>query len=626
MPALPPDSLPECPEPRLISAYVDGRLAHTDRARVSEHLATCQRCSNASAHLTRLRTSHAGRYDLFTRIASKVASFKVTAALLTTAALFFVVLSFRSAVLPGRSPVRKEVAALVAAVDHSRPFEPRLTGGFRYGEPRSRDSVRSGSLSADELSIDLRSAAIAIEKRAQGSSDPLALGAFATAQLVTGRTDKAVSTFMDAIRLAPHDSGLLSDLSAAYLVRFRDTNDASDAARAAGYARQAVDTDGALTEARFNLALSLEELSLRREATKAWYAYLGIDPGSPWAHEATRHIERLAESPETRWEKQRREIIAAADRRDSRVVREIVARFPDTAYDYVENDLVPAWTQAWLAHDMARAKDVTARARVFGTALADTVGERMTSDAVAALDDALAPGKEQQADALARGNAIFREARALYEQDKVAESAERSRQALDGLARGGSPFTGWTTLYLSIADYFRGDLEASARSLDALQQRATASGYATLAGRVLRMRGLIQQVRGELGESLDYYNQARLVFDTIGAKEDLAAIHSSLSRNFATLGDWRAAWRHRRLALVGLGFARTPRRRQTILSSAAYTARDENMLDVALMFHNELLADAQDSGRAGSGFRGVSGQSGRVSPDASRQSGDGGSR
>ena len=608
MPAMPPDSLPECPEPRLISAYVDGRLAHTDKARVSEHLATCQRCSTASAHLTRLRTSHADPPNHFTRIASKVVSFKVTAALFTTAALFFVVLAFRGPILPEQSPVRSEVAALVAAVGQSRPFEPRLTGGFRYGEPRGQDSRRSGSLSAEDLPLDLRSAAIAIEKRAQGSSDPLALGAFAKAQLVTGRADKAVSTLMDAIRRAPHDSGLLSDLAAAYLVRSRDTNDASDAARAVGYARQAVDTDGALTEARFNLALSLEELSLRREATKAWQAYLETDRRSPWAMEATRHIERLAESPEARWEKQRREIIAAGDSGDWRVVREIVARFPDTAYDYVENDLVPAWTHAWLAHDAARAKDVTARARLFGTALAETVGERMTSDAVAALDEALAPGKEQRADALARGNAIFREARALYEQDKVAESAARSRLALADLERGGSPFTEWTTLYLAIADYYRGDLDASARSLDLLLQRTAARGHATLTGRALRMRGLVQQLRGDLGESLDYYQKARSVFDRIGAKEDLAAIHSSLSRNFATLGDWKAAWRHRRFALAGLSFARTPRRRQTILASAADTARDENILDVALTFHNELLADAHDSERAGAVFEGYLGR------------------
>ena len=122
------------------------------------------------------------------------------------------------------------------------------------------------------------------------------------------------------------------------------------------------------------------------------------------------------------------------------------------------------------------------------------------------------------------------------------------------------------------------------------------------------MRGLIQQLRGELGESLDFYNQARSVFDRVGAKEDLAAIHSSLSRNFATLGDWKTAWRHRQLALAGLGFARTPRRRQTILASAADTARDENMLEVALMFHNELLSDAQNSARAGAVFEGYLGR------------------
>ena len=326
---------------------------------------------------------------------------RIAVALTAAAGLFFTVAPFRDGILPGTGAVRRDLAELVAAVGPRRTFEPRLTGGFKYGGLLPDEATRSGEPTDADLPIDLRSAAVALEKRAQGTSDPVAIGAFGTAQLLIGRSEKAVSTFEAAIRLSPNDPRLLSDLAAAYLVRSRDRNEVQDVAWAVGYARQAADADRSLAEAQFNLALALEGLSLRAEATRAWRAYLERDRNSLWTEEAKRHIERLAEGPEARWENQRREVITAAGRGDPVSLRAVTARFPDTVYDYVENDLTPAWTDAWLAHDLAKAKQIARRARAFGEALAETVGERMALDEAIAVEQALVPGNDRQADALA---------------------------------------------------------------------------------------------------------------------------------------------------------------------------------------------------------------------------------
>ncbi len=255
-----------------------------------------------------------------------------------------------SAFSPERTGIhRPELRDLATAVGGRRPFEPRLTGNFAHADYSAETPTRSAAPAATDAPLDLRVAAIALEKRAQESTDAFSVNAFGIAQLFTGRTAPGVSTLERAMRLAPRDARLSSDLAAGYLVRARETNQIEDVARAVGHAKHAADLDPRLAEARFNLALSLEHLSLRHEAMRAWQAYLDLDPQSAWAREARARIERLSETPEARWEKQRREIIAAGDRGDEASIRVATQQNPDTAYEYVENDLIPAWADAWLA-------------------------------------------------------------------------------------------------------------------------------------------------------------------------------------------------------------------------------------------------------------------------------------
>jgi hypothetical protein len=249
---------------------------------------------------------------------------------------------------------RPELQDLVTAVGGRRHFEPRLTGNFAHADYVANAPTRSATPGATDAPLDLRTAAIALEKRAQ-DTDAFSVNAFGIAQLYTGRAVAAVSTLERAMRLSPKDARLSSDLAAGYLVRARETNQIEDVARAVGYAKQAADLDPRLAEARFNLALSLEQLSLRLEATRAWQAYVNVDANSAWAREARARIERLSETPEARWEKQRREIVAAGDRGDEGSIRAATQQYPDTTYEHVENDLITAWADAWLARDREKA-------------------------------------------------------------------------------------------------------------------------------------------------------------------------------------------------------------------------------------------------------------------------------
>jgi CHAT domain-containing protein len=513
----------------------------------------------------------------------------------------------------GRSPsrhrdgtYRSDLQELVAAAGQRRTFEPRVTGNFAYGTLVAAAPTRSAASSPDDSPLVLRAAAIALEKRARASAEPLALNAFGIAQLVTGQTAGAVATLEEAIRLAPKDARLSSDLAAGYLVRGRESSRIEDVARAVGLAEQATELDPRLAEARFNLALSLERLSLRSEASRAWQSYLAVDSTSEWAAEARRHLEQLSETPEMRWEKQRREIIAAGDRGDEASIRAATGRFPDTAYEYVENDLIPAWADAWLARDVAKAANSLKLARLYGQALADGVGDRMALDAAVAIERASV--NQDRADRLARAHQLFRDGRAVYEQDRVAESLGRFAQARPALLDCRSPFAQWTALQEGIGRYYRGDFEQANRLLDALIDDPSTKTHIRLRGRARWMKGLIQMVTGHVANSLDSYKEALGLFDSAGAIGDQAAMHSSIAEALEAIGDLGTAWAHKREALARLDVLRMPRRRETILASSAKMARRGNMLEAAVAFQTELVSDAQLAARAGAVAEGYLGR------------------
>jgi hypothetical protein len=145
---------------------------------------------------------------------------------------------------------------------------------------------------------------------------------------------------------------------------------------------------------------------------------------------------------------------------------------------------VPAWADAWLARDVEKARRNATLAQRFGQALADAVGERMALDAAVAIERVQMAGDHQRADALARGHQWFREGRALYEQDKIAASAERFGDAHGALAGGLSPFAEWASLQLAIWHYYRNDFEQSTRLLDVLLRQSATRSHLRVLGRV----------------------------------------------------------------------------------------------------------------------------------------------
>jgi len=592
---------------RTMAAYIDGRLTGPAKAAVTAHIAECDDCHFVFAESARLRLeaepeSQSWRQRVWGAIVGAWHSFDaqpqwlrpvvITTGLAAAAGLTFVVQPQLARVWPGRS----DVAELVAAVGTDRHFEARLTGGFEYGAVSAAPVVR-GEASDDRLSPELRMAALKLEQRLKNERNASTLRAYAAAQLVMGHADKAVPPLEEAARMSPHDAHIESDLAAAYLVRFKDRHNLEDVTRAVAAASDAKDHDPKLREAQFNLALALEALSLREEARKAWQRYLEIDGSSPWSAEARRHLENLAPDKQSkRIDDEARQIAEAAARGDVTVALTVAKRLPDASYAYIENELLPGWADAWLARDRSKADDLLRRATVFSDALSAAIGESLPRDAVAAVGRAASAGAAA-ADAVARAHRTFREARRLYGLDKVTEAAARFAETRADFDRAGSPFSEWTVQYSAIAEYYHGRLTNSANLLDQVIDQADRRRHLILLGRALRMRGLVRQVSGDVGNSLDDYRRALVTLDAAGAREDVAATHSSIADNLQAIGDMQQAAAHEREALAAIEFLSDARRRMPILHRGSQIATQWAHLVAALAIRNEIIDEARVGGQ-----------------------------
>jgi hypothetical protein len=110
------------------------------------------------------------------------------AALIAAGGLLYAAVS-RFASTPGE--VRPELRQLVTAVGQRRTFQPRLTGGFEYSQVVATPPTRSARSADAGLSLEVRAAAIELEKRA--GTQPSSMNAFGIAQLVTGQSERAVA-------------------------------------------------------------------------------------------------------------------------------------------------------------------------------------------------------------------------------------------------------------------------------------------------------------------------------------------------------------------------------------------------------------------------------------------------
>jgi tetratricopeptide (TPR) repeat protein len=275
----------------LMASFVDGAASATEREGVLRHIASCADCRETLSDLAlAVAEEKRVRPGGLTQPRPFPHRRWILGAAGGLAAAAVVVL----AVWPG--PTRSgasgpDLQELIAAVgaQPARPVEARLTGGFPYAPPPA--VVRGGDLTT--APPDVRIAAGRLESASLNSTAAVPLWGAGIARLATGDFDGAVATLEEAARRDARNGLIHSDLAGAYLARGRANSSESDVESALRAADRALELAPGRPEALFNRALALDMMRAPG-ARDAWEDVVRVEPGSPWAAEASRRASPAA--------------------------------------------------------------------------------------------------------------------------------------------------------------------------------------------------------------------------------------------------------------------------------------------------------------------------------------------
>jgi CHAT domain-containing protein/tetratricopeptide (TPR) repeat protein len=532
----------------LVSAYLGERLSEQEAEAFERHFFGCERCwgeVKAGEEIrAALRRGGAGGAAAAAAPSSIIRQGPWTTPRVLMLAAAVAIAAAGAALLwrPGARAPQSGIALLADAAGARRTTQARLAGPFRYGP------ITRGSTSVEtELSLAMREAIDRARK------DPSAenLHAAGVAYLLANDSKSAVEALGKASEKAPRDAAIESDLAAAYLTRGADNRDREDFARAYEAAGKALELDPSSTAARFNSALALEGLGERAQAQKAWEAYVSADPKSGWADEARARLQALSAPPRSELWRRERERLEAGLSPNASAAQDLARRFPQQVRQYVEDELLPSWGEAASTESSARA---LALGRALAQGLAETNGERLGRDAVAAIDDA---ERSRDAAALARlrdAHRRFGEARTRYKAAEIAEATEIFRGAEKAADGSGSPIGELARLGEASCHLYGASARESAPLVETLSADVAArgSGWPALHGQTLWLDGLVEGIEGHPYESLESYRKALAIFQRLGESENVAGLHGGIGGQLKVLGRSDEAWSHYIAQLEGL--------------------------------------------------------------------------
>jgi CHAT domain-containing protein/tetratricopeptide (TPR) repeat protein len=483
----------------------------------------------------------------------------------------------------------------VAALEGHRLIEPRLSGGFGYAP--CHPAVASSGLVPDRVcsvrgSLDLpalRRARLLIERELKAGAPPASLHAKAVLDLLQdpkAGAGKAVAWLQKVVAAAPADARAWNDLAVAYLVRGQRLDQPRDLVRALEAAERAVALDGALPEARFNLALVAESLFLP-SALERWREYRDRTPERQWIEDAeSRLAETAAPLPGRFGEAERTRLAAAARRGDLRTVRELVQSYPQEVREYAEEELLADW--AGTASPDRGSLDI---ARAIGEALAGR-GETLLRDSVAAIDAAVRVRDADRLPALVRGHRAFREGLKLFRLGQYGRSAVELASARRDLLSAGSPYAGRARFWEVCSVYRQGRAGEAAAAFATLADELAGRSWGALRGHVFWMQGVIRVEASDPAGGLHHYEAALASFLPLGEQGNVNRVRGLLAAAFHQIGQHRDGWEQAWQALRGAGSLHDPFLRSRAYSTAADLALAEGYLHAALVFQEEAVREA----------------------------------
>jgi CHAT domain-containing protein len=417
--------------------------------------------------------------------------------------------------------------------------------------------------------------------------------------LEIGEPRRAVAELAEAGARAPNDAAILSDLAAAYLQRAGALADPYDYVLAFAAAHRALERDPALLPARFNQAMTFEHLGLLRQAGREWRLYLHEERDPLWSREAALHVMALARAASSPgWKNWRDALEQAALSGDSKTVGTVLQRSPQRFREYLEQDLLVAWAESASSDRNDRASDrLLTISRAIAAGLAASDGDRLGADTILQIDR-LGRGSPGPKRSLIHGLQAYGVGFALAKKGDFTRALPALKTAQTTLARSGSPFARWAMFWTAICHYQRSDYRAARVLLATLGGEATRARYRAVHGRALWLLGLIDIIEGNPTASLSGFESALDDFSKLRERGYAARLNSLIASDFDYLGQPREAWRRLLPSLVEPATADWPLVRSANWEIASWLAREQGDYEIALLFEDEALREAQEADSA----------------------------
>lgn len=379
--------------------------------------------------------------------------------------------------------------------------------------------------------------------------------------------------------LAALPSRVLGDISAAYLIRAGQTQNARDLQEAVASAEQALRLEPENPVARFNMALALDWIGLNGQARDAWAQYLAVDSTSGWAKEAQNRMRALAVDSGPP--------VPPGSGASTAEIHAYAARWPQEARLHGWDRVLGDWGEAVLDGDTARAAETLREAQVFGDALGRNGGDATLAEAVHAIR---ARSQEPAATrALAQGHLEYAKGQAAYHSVDYNRALARFARVLE--IRPPSPqLMNWAGLFHAAMLPLNRSVEAEQALLPLTV--ADTLRYPALVGRARWARGTVLLRRGRYDVALQAAEDGSRLLGRLGETEHQGGAQYVAADAQYYLGATFAAHAAAHRALTTL----RPYRRSIWLLNAlalgARTAETEGLSQAAIRFQDERVAIA----------------------------------
>ena len=397
--------------------------------------------------------------------------------------------------------------------------------------------------------------------------------------------DRSISLLQGLARLTPRVAPVLSDLSAAFIVRAERRQSVHDLVEAIDVATRALESEPRYAPAQYNLALALNGLALDDQAALAARSYAASDSTSGWAAEL-RELERnTAVKPP---------MVALVPESPDSLIVEYAARDHEAARRFGWDEALARWSELTLRGDLEQGARYLRLAERLGRALEENGGDATLVDAS---DDIHAREPNTAAySKLAAAHHDYAVAQRLYRAADYAGAGARFARVVAAVDES-TPLRQWADVYLAATLVYRRQVPVGEELFRRIIARVDTLRHPALAGRAYWSLGTTLLRQGLDDAGTEAIERADSLFARARERESLGAVRALGVDGAFSRGDGREGFEAAYRALMALRPYRHVVWRHNVLYATAQEAAGDGLMRAAAHLQDEGVAAAAGTGR-----------------------------